>query len=270
MTWTRHLRLVWSLLAASMMSLVPLDVVAESRPNTATRVVEHAGKPVRVRLSVGSSTQVEVPEDVVDMVTMIEPTQLTLSYSGHYVHLHALTALEGEVFVITTSGASYPLTLTTAGPQADAAVRIVATGTRAKQRQHATQGLTAVGLIRAMARAEIPPGVEHLPAKGQRVYHDGTLQLTLQAAYISPLLRGYVLHAENLTGVSVPVPVEELEIPGLLAVGSVAQVLYPQPRTVEERLAGAYQSLVYVVVRRDAATPEPVDGLHRTAVAPSE
>lgn len=270
MTWTQRTRLVWSLLAASMVYLGPIVARAESQQRTATRVVEYAGTPVRVRLSVGTSTQVELPEDVVDMVTMIEPMQLTLSYSGHYIHLHALTAVEGEVFVITTSGASYPLTLTTTATPSDGAVRVVATGTRAKKRQHATQGLTAVGLIRAMARAEIPPGVEHLPAKGQRVYHDGTLQLTLQAAYISPLMRGYVLQAENLTGVSVPVPVEELEIPGLLAVGSVAQVLYPQPRTVEERLAGAYQSLVYVVVRRDAATPEPVDGPHRTAVAPSD
>jgi hypothetical protein len=267
---TRCVRLGVSLLTVSVVSLGPLDGNAASPSRTATRVVEYAATPVRVRLSVGSSTQVEMPEEVVDMVTMLEPTHVTLSYSGPYVHLHALTALEGEVFVITTSGASYPLTLTTTTAEADAAVRIVATGTRAKQREHATAGLTAVGLIRAMARSEIPPGVEHLLAKGQRVYHDGTLQLTLQAAYISPQMRGYVLQAENLTGVSVPVPVEELEMPGLLAVGSVAQVLYPQPKTVEERLAGAYQSLVYVVVRRDAATPEPVDGLHHTAVAPAE
>jgi hypothetical protein len=223
---------------------------------------------VRVRLSIGNATQVELPNEVVDIVTMLEPAQLSLSYSGHFVQLHALTALEGEVFVITTSGASYPLTVATTATPSDGAVRLVVTGTRARQRQQQTQGLTAVGLIRAMARGEIPPGVEHLPAKGQRVYHDGTLQFTLQAAYISPLMRGYVLQAENLTGVSVPVPVEELEMPGLLAVGSVAQILYPQPRTVEERLAGAYQSLVDVVVRRDAATPEPVDAISRTATAP--
>jgi len=251
----------------SLVSLQSLVVIAETPPRTATRVVEYAGAPLRVRLSLGKATQVELPEDVVDMVTMIEPAQLTLSYSGHYVHLQALTAMDGDVFVITTSGASYPLALTTATPS-DGAVRIVATGTRAKKRQQQTQRLTAVGLIRAIARGEIPPGVEHLPANGQRIYHDGTLQLTLQAAYISPQMRGYVLQAENLTGVSVPVPVEELEIPGLLAVGSVAQILYPQPRTVEERLAGAYQSLVYVVVRRDAATPEPVDSLSCAVTAP--
>jgi hypothetical protein len=245
-----------------------LEVMAAPAPRPVTRVVEYAGAPVRVRLSVGNATQIEFPEEVVDIVTMLEPTQLTLSYSGHYAHLQALTAIEGEVFVITTTGTSYPLAVTTSATPSDGAVQIVTTGTRARQRQQQTQGLTAVGLIRAMARGEIPPGVEHLPAKGQRVYHDGTLQFTLQAAYISPQMRGYVLQAENLTGVSVPVPVEELEMPGLLAVCSVAQILYPQPRTVEERLAGAHQSLVYVVVRRDAATPEPVDALSRSVTAP--
>jgi hypothetical protein len=262
------MKLVWSLLAGSLVVVQSLSVKAAMAARPVTRVVEYAGAPVRVRLSIGNATQVELPDEVVDIVTMLEPAQLSLSYSGHFVQLHALTALEGEVFVITTSGASYPLTVATTATPSDGAVRLVVTGTRARQRQQQTQGLTAVGLIRAMARGEIPPGVEHLPAKGQRVYHDGTLQFTLQAAYISPLMRGYVLQAENLTGVSVPVPVEELEMPGLLAVGSVAQILYPQPRTVEERLAGAYQSLVYVVVRRDAATPEPVDAISRTATAP--
>ena len=265
---TRNVRVVWILLVASVAWARSLEVMAASAPRPVTRIVEYAGAPVRVRLSVGNATQVELPDEVVDIVTMLEPEQLSLSYSGHFVQLHALTALEGEVFVITTAGASYPLTVATTAPPSDGAVRLVVTGTRATQRQQQTQGLTAVGLIRAMARGEIPPGVEHLPAKGQRVYHDGTLQFTLQAAYISPQMRGYVLQAENLTGVSVPVPVEELEMPGLLAVSSVAQILYPQPRTVEERLAGAYQSLVYVVLRRDAATPEPVDAFSRTAKAP--
>lgn len=268
MNRTQRSRLILSILAASFACLVLPVQGAEFPPATTTRVVEYAGKPVRVRLSVGNSTQVELPEDVVDMVTMIDASQVTLSYTGHYVQIHALTAVEGEVFVITTSGASYPLALTTTASQQDAALRIMTTGTRAKKRQQATRALTAVGLIRAMARGETPPGVEHLHAKGQQVYHDGTLRLTLQAAYISPQMRGYILQAENLTGVSVPVPVEELEIPGLLAVGSFTQLLYPQPRSVEERLAGAYQSLVYIVVRRDAATPEPVDGLQRRAVEP--
>ncbi|NOT56778.1 MAG: hypothetical protein HOP18_19435 [Deltaproteobacteria bacterium] len=261
-------RLLVSLLVASVVGSVPCGQAAESLPATTTRLVEYAGKPVRVRLHVGKTTQVEVPEAVVDMVTMIEAAHLTLSYTGHFVQLHALTDVEGEVFVITTSGASYPLALTTSAPQPDAALRIVATGTRAKKRHRATQALTAVGLIRAMARAEVPPGVEHLAAKGQQIYQDGTLRLTLQAAYLSPQMRGYILQAENLTGVSVPVPIEELEIPGLLAVGSFTHVLYPQPRSVEERLAGAYQSLVYVVVRRDAATPAPAEVLQRTTSAP--
>ncbi len=268
MTRTPLRTLVWRLLVVSLAALPSRTVSADPPSRTVTRVVEYAGAPLRVRLGIGTTTQVEVPDEVVDIVTMLAPEQLTLSYSGHVVHLHALTALEGEVFVITTSGMSYPLAVTTTATPLDGAVRIVATGTRAKKRQEQTQGLTAVGLIRAMARGEIPPGVEQLPAKGQRVYHDGTLQFTLHAAYISPQMRGYVLHAENLTGVSVPVPVEELEMPGLLAVGSVAQILYPQPRTVEERVAGAYQSVVYVVVRRDAATPEPVEALSRTATTP--
>ena len=266
MTLERSCRDLLPLLIVSVVCGVGPVLSAERGSTTTTRVVEYAGAPVQVRLSVGLATQVELPEEVVDMITMIDAAQVSLSYSGRYVHIQPLTALEGEVFVITTSGASYPLALTSTAPQPDAAVRVVTTGTRAKQRLQATRSLTAVGLIRAMARGETPPGVEHLPAKGQQVYHDGTLRLTLQAAFLTPQMRGYVLQAENLTGVSIPVPIEELEIPGLLAVGSFTHVLYPQPRTVEERLAGAYQSVLYVVVRRDAASAAPADSLQPHAI----
>src|SRR5262245_38802585 len=105
---TRNLRVVWILLVASVVWARSLEVMAEPAPRPVTRVVEYAGTPVRVRLSLGNATQVELPDEVVDIVTMLEPEQLSLSYSGHFVQLHALTALEGDVFVITTSGASYP------------------------------------------------------------------------------------------------------------------------------------------------------------------
>ena len=91
--------------------------------------------------------------------------------------------------------------------------------------------------------------MEHLKASGREIYRDASLSLTLQEAYIAPRMRGYVLLAENLTGVSVPVPLQDLDIPGLLAAGAFEHVLFPRPRTVEERLAGAYQCQVYLVLR---------------------
>jgi hypothetical protein len=245
---------LWGILTMSVIGIAPV-FGADPRPAETTRVVEYAGKPVRLRLGVGSSTQVEMPEEVVDVVTALTAQQLGVDFSGTHVLAHALEHVEGEVFVITSSGASYALAVTTtdAPDRRDAIVRITALGTRAKQRTKETRTLTAVELIRAMARREVPPGVEQLKASGQEVYRDGTLALTLQEAYIAPRMRGYVLLAENLTGVSVPVPVQEMDIPGLLAIGTFEQLLYPKPRTVEERLAAAYQCLLYVVLRRDTA-----------------
>lgn len=252
--WQRSAVLVlWGVLTYSMLSAAPV-LGADPRPAETTRVVEYRGKPIRLRLSLGSSTQVEMPEEVVDVVTALTAQQLGVEFSGTHVLVHALEPVEGELFVITSSGASYALSVATDTPERrDAIVRILTTGTRAKKRAKETRTLTAVELIRAMARREVPPGVEQLKASGQEVYRDGTLAFTLQEAYITPRMRGYVLLAENLTGVSVPVPVQEMDIPGLLAIGVFEQLLYPKPRTVEEQLAGAHQCLLYVVLRRDMA-----------------
>jgi len=254
MRWQRSIVIVLGgVLMHSMLSPIPV-LGADPRPAEATRVVEYTGKPVRLRLGVGNSTQVEAPEEVVDVVTALTAQQLGVEFSGTHVLVHALEPVEGELFVITSSGASYALSVATDTPdRRDAIVRITTMGTRAKKRAKETRTLSAVDLIRAMARREVPPGVEQLKASGQEVYRDGTLAFTLQEAYITPRMRGYVLLAENLTGVSVPVPVQEMDIPGLLAIGVFEQLLYPKPRTVEEQLAGAYQCLLYVVLRRDVA-----------------
>ena len=245
----RLLILFWHVLMCGVLLAAPLPA-ADTRPAETTRVVEYTGKPVRLRLSVGSATQVEMPEEVVDVVTVLTAQQLGVEYNGAHVHVDAFQPVEGELFVITSSGASYVLSVTTDVPdRRDAVVRILTTGTTAKKRLQATRALTAVELVRAMARNEVPPGVEHIKASGREIYRDASLSLTLQEAYIAPRMRGYVLLAENLTGVSVPVPLQDLDIPGLLAAGAFEHVLFPRPRTVEERLAGAHQCQVYLVLR---------------------
>lgn len=112
-----------------------------------------------------------------------------------------------------------------------------------------TQKLTALELVKAMVREEVPAGVQHTKGSGHKVYEDDAVTLTMQEAFFAPVMRGYVLQAENRTGVSVPVPVQNLEMPGLLAVAADQQLLYPRPQTVEEELAAAHRCKVYLVVK---------------------
>lgn len=65
----------------------------------------------------------------------------------------------------------------------------------------------------------------------------------------APAMQGYVVEAQNLTGASIPTPVQDLAIPGLQAVAAEQQLLYPQPRTVEEQLAAAHLCKMYLVVK---------------------
>jgi hypothetical protein len=234
------------ILAALLVSILTTWPCADA---ATTRIVEYAGAPINVHLGVGNTTEVELPEAIVDVVTALSVGEIEVDYHGSHLFLHALQPIQGELFAISDSGVSYMLVATTFEEDRDTAVRVEATGTQTRQRLLAARTLTAVNLLRAMVRKETLPGVEYAEASQQEIYHDGTLSLKLIEAYFAPRMRGYVLLAENLTGVSVPVPVQNLAIPGLLAVGADQQLLSPRPQTVEEQLAAAHQSQVYVVVK---------------------
>ena len=94
----RLLILFWGVLMCGVLLATPLPA-ADTRPAETTRVVEYAGKPVRLRLSVGSATQVEMPEEVVDVVTVLTAQQLGVEYNGAHVHVDAFqrVSLSGRV-----------------------------------------------------------------------------------------------------------------------------------------------------------------------------
>jgi hypothetical protein len=219
------------------------------------RIVDYQGAPVAVRLPVSQAGAVEFPEEIVDAFTVLTAEHIALDYRTNVLYLQPLKELEGAVFVATRSGASYTLAVATTPQGTDVAVRIVPHGQRTHERVQATRSLTAVGLIRAMANSEVPAGVERAaaqaqgPRAGHELYNDGQIALHLLEVYLAPTMRGYVVEARNLTGASLPSPVQDLAIPGLQAVAAEQQLLYPQPRTMEEQLAAAHRCKLYLVVK---------------------
>ncbi len=219
------------------------------------RIVDYQGAPVAVRLPVSQAGAVEFPEEIADAFTVLTAEHIAIDYRNNVLYLQPLKELDGTIFVATHSGASYSLAVATAPNGTDVALRIVPRGQRTQERLQATRSLTAVGLIRAMANGEIPAGVEHAAAQAQgpgashELYNDGQISLRLVEMYLAPTMRGYVVEAQNLTGASIPTPVQDLAIPGLQAVAAEQQLLYPQPRTVEEQLAAAHRCKMYLVVK---------------------
>ena len=219
------------------------------------RIVDYQGAPIAVRLPVSQAGAVEFPEEIADAFTVLTAEHIAMDYRANVLYLQPLQELDGTVFVATRSGASYTLAVATAPNGTDVAVRIVPRGQRTQERLQATRSLTAVGLIRAMANGEIPAGVERAAADAQgptashELYNDGQIALRLMEVYLAPTMRGYVVEAQNLTGASIPTPVQDLAIPGLQAVAAEQQLLYPQPRTLEEQLAAAHRCKMYLVVK---------------------
>jgi hypothetical protein len=85
--------------------------------------------------------------------------------------------------------------------------------------------------------------------KGQTVFHDGTMQATIDKIFIGPRLWGYVLDAENLLDTAQKINPGTFRLDGTRAVSASNWDLSPKPLTAEHQIAGKHKTKIYIITR---------------------
>lgn len=207
-------------------------------------------------------TQVTFWENVASVVTNFAKEQVSFETAGPRLYLAPLVPeISGELFIVLTTGQPVTLAVLEDADHRDLAVQVLAPAAEAEQARAATAEVTALRLLRAMLLGRPAAGIAVTAGRGEVAYDDGTVRLTLAAVWRTPGLEGIVLDAENLRPLWIRLPLERLELPGLLAVHAAAEALAPPPTTPEERLAARHRTRLYLV-----RIPQP--GARATPVAP--
>ena len=213
------------------------------------RVVEESGQEIAIRVSRGQTTEVVFSEAIRHVVTSLGKEALSLETAGRRLYLSPLAdPIGGTLFVLLESDRSIALTLVSVSPPADrdVSVRIVSPAPAASPPAAASQGLTPLGLLRAMVLGEELAGVKTSKAD-REVYNDQAVRLTLRQLWRAPHLEGDVLITENLRATWIRFPIERIHFPGLLAIHAESEGLAPKPTTPEETLAARHRTRLFLI-----------------------
>lgn len=237
----------WTKALGVLLAALVLSVPREAPANP--RVVEESGQEIVVRVSRGQTTEVVFSEAIRQVVTSLGKEALSLETTGARLYLSPLAEeVGGTLFVLLESDRSVPIALVSVAPptRRDVSVRVLSR-TRAPTTSAATaQGLTPLGLLRAMLLGQDLAGVKTSKAD-REVYNDQAVTLTLQQVWRAPHLEGDVLVAENLRAAWIRLPIERIHFPGLLAIHAESESLAPRPTSPEESLAARHRTRVFLI-----------------------
>ena len=183
-----------------------------------------SGKLVTVKGEVGKISEVVFSQDVARIAKGASSEVLQIEVVGNRIYLLPLQKAESDIYVITKDGVSYPVTVLADGQGYD--LRVEAGGPRETD-SAGNRGNGVQEFLRAMF-LDVEPADGESFVCDQEVFNQQGLRWRVKKIVRAAAMTGYVVEAENLSSASIVVPIQDIDLPGLLAISADRQVLEPQ------------------------------------------
>ena len=179
-------------------------------------------EPVVVKMAVGKAVEIEMEAGVADLVRSGDPATVKVEHTSGHLFVTPLSANPAELTVIDTRGHSHHISYIFG----DGADEKVVVRDDAGQGQVPAHEDTAMALMRDLIRGRSP---ERATVQRSEVVIFDNGRMRVRSVFIEelPHLRGYVTVVENLTQAPLVVPVQQVTLPGLVAVASQKDILAP-------------------------------------------
>jgi hypothetical protein len=178
--------------------------------------------PLTVRAAVGEALEIVVEAGVGDLVRCGDPATLKVEHTSGHVFITPMSDRPADLTVIDQGGRSRRLKFVFDGP-ADRKIILPAEAPADDSGARQDEGMA---FMRRLIRRENPSG-SSARAEDRVMYDDGRIRLRSLTAHETLRLAGYDITAENLTAEPLPVPLQRIMVPGLLAVWSEKDILAP-------------------------------------------
>lgn len=191
--------------------------------------ISYDGSPVKVNIARGRTTQVVLPARILNMVTAMDQTQISIEVFQNMLYLQPLYAPQGNIFVNTADGTGYGLLVETVEEDiADGTITIAA-----PSRKTDTAGKADNTIVWHMR--QLITGAANRTAgssdAGRVIYEDESIKIRLDRVYNWPHYTGWLCTAENVSGGTVVVPVQQVSMPRLRAISTDTETLEPKQAT---------------------------------------
>ena len=206
-----------------------------------------SGGEIPLRLKIGMITEAEFPEKIANVTKSISSESLQIETLGNRMFLLPRENLDSQIYVVTQDNVSYCLHLIM--DEAEAPTRIKITKPHeAENDEKASDIANTVELMKALLTGRQPPGAVGSKLHPKEIFNNAKLRISIDEVYEFPNnVKALCLTFENLTRKPMVVPIEHIELPGLLAISIDTQILEPRPHDTNKKTS-AYMTKAYMVV----------------------
>ena len=199
-----------------------------------------------VKLKIGTITELKFPETIANVTKSISSESLQVETLGARMFLLAREMLNTYVYIVTQDNVSYSLHLVIDDAEAAAQVQIKKPDS-AEESQKDKNTINTIELMKSLVNGSPIPGVVSSRENGQEVFNNGALRIVMEELYeLEGGARAFILSFENLTNKPMIMPIEHIELPGLLAISADRQILEAKPRDTSKKKN--YPAKVYMII----------------------
>ena len=205
------------------------------------------GAEIPLRLKTGMITEAEFPEKIANVTKSISSESLQIETLGNRMFFLPRENLDSQIYVVTQDNVSYCLHLIMDEAQAPTRIKITKPH-EAENDEKASDIANTVELMKALLTGRQPPGAVSSKLHPQEIFNNAKLRISIDEVYEFPNnVKAFCLTFENLTRKPMVVPIEHIELPGLLAISIDTQILEPRPHDTNKKTS-AYMTKAYMVV----------------------
>lgn len=207
-----------------------------------------SGGEMPLRLKAGMITEAEFPEKIANVTKSIPSEVLQIETLGNRMFLLPRESLDTQLYVVTQDNSSYCLHLFMDENQASSRIKIEKSYQQRNDEQEKSAANT-IELLKALLTGRLPAGsVSSKLHSSKEIFNDAKLRISIDEIYEFPNnVKALCLTLENLTHKPLVVPIEHIELPGLLAVSVDRQILEARPHDAKKGTS-AYTTKAYMVV----------------------
>ncbi len=206
------------------------QVYASGAPNYSNEVIP-------LRLKVGMITEAEFPDKIANVTKGVSSEFLQIETLGNRMFLLPREDFDSQLYVVTQDNVSYCLHLIMDESEAPTRIKINKYPEAANDEQ-GRKAVNAIELMKALLIGRAPRGSASSKLRVQEIFNNGKFRITIDEIYELPgNVKALCLTFENLSSKPVVVPIEHIELPGLLAISVDNQLLEAGPHVNNKKSA---------------------------------
>jgi len=220
-----------------------------TRQSYSSNASDSVNDVIPLRLKAGMITEAEFPEKIANVTKSVSSDFLQVETLGNKMFLLARNKFDSWIYVVTQDNASFCLHLIMDEIEAPTRIKIRKAGEAVDNRQ-AKRALNTIELMKTLLSGKLPQGASFVKPKAQEIFNNSKFRIVIDEVYELPgNVKALCLSFENLTHKPIVIPIEHIELPGLLAVSVDSQILEARPRNTEKKNSANYTSKAYMVIQ---------------------